>query len=1125
MAREVKFGIRLTGDAKGAVNAMQLTDKELSRLQREMKRADGTMAKSRRTLKGWSSGILSAKSAIGGLMGAVGVGALANFAQQSIASTAAISELADRAGISSERMQELTKSFSDLGGVSESVTTGALRRFNRRMGLAAEGTGAAKDTFGELGISIRDAGGRMRETQPVLDEAIKRLSRIENDSVRAAQASELFGEDAGPAMAAALGQGADAIDEHTQKLREQGRVLSNETVQAARDANDELNEMRDIVSAEFARNIADNAEAITALGGAMAKLAGWASDAAGGFVRFAEGLGEGMAKIIHGSDELEDRLVERRKRIMDVMNDPTPISGWLLSDADEQFIEQAGGIEQALGRVDEALAQVRQEAERADSQMRAFAGLPAEPLAAIASGTGELADEAGKAGEEVARLMASYTELGETAGMTKAEMAAYKLEQAGATEEQIKAAVASIKHAKALEEQAERTRSAREESAKFKSELEALKDQLDPFRKEAREMFDALEMIEDAYGEGSKEAEKWSQKILMTMGGAEEATRDLADTTETETQRMESALSSGAEAAQEAWENSLRRIDDAFADVWRGAFDSFSDFADSLKNAFQQLLAELAHAAITRPIMLSLGASMGVIPQGASAASSAISGAGALSSGGGLLDMVTGGVSGMGSAITGIGGALGSSMISGVGTGMGLTAANFAAGGLTGGLSSTMGLVGSSLSSGAVGTAFGAALPVVGPLLGIAGALGAFDGLFGGKPSHKRQRTDIDLMAEQITRTGQGSSTVTGGYDAFSQAVQGSGDKYSQEGRDAADALGQAITSMATSLTDTFGGEIDKRLSVSLSQREGLELADLSAGEEYFSGKEFKQASDLLRAAIGKLLDGATADVPAYISTLLGSLTGDVEAIVRQFDAVTGISRMIGRNVVGEASAAYDDAQNPATTAQAFRDQTDSVRDLASALDGSEQSLIALNYSYARQQQLAYQLTQTYLQAGDAVESSLMSLRERIRQDLMGEEELYNYRKSQAESLAASLRQMTDPARITETIGRIEDLTGSAWQSLAEGQRQAMGEEFLSFLDDTNSLAQKQLDKGLAQVEDAQANLSKEVERAMQNAASAMNSAADKQNAAADKMTSAADRISAAVSRMPTGGGAEVTYA
>lgn len=68
--------------------------------------------------------------------------------------------------------------------------------------------------------------------------------------------------------------------------------------------------------------------------------------------------------------------------------------------------------------------------------------------------------------------------------------------------------------------------------------------------------------------------------------------------------------------AATAWgkftEGALDRVDGAFADAWKNIGDGFDGFATSLKDGFKQLLAELAHMAITRPIVMQIGAALGV---------------------------------------------------------------------------------------------------------------------------------------------------------------------------------------------------------------------------------------------------------------------------------------------------------------------------------------------------------------------------------------------------------------------------------------------------------------------------------------------------------------------------------
>lgn len=66
-------------------------------------------------------------------------------------------------------------------------------------------------------------------------------------------------------------------------------------------------------------------------------------------------------------------------------------------------------------------------------------------------------------------------------------------------------------------------------------------------------------------------------------------------------------------------EKAAERIEEALSDAWLNAFDGFESMADGIKNAFKRMLAEMAHMALTRPIMVSMGLG-GLLPSGANAA-------------------------------------------------------------------------------------------------------------------------------------------------------------------------------------------------------------------------------------------------------------------------------------------------------------------------------------------------------------------------------------------------------------------------------------------------------------------------------------------------------------------------
>lgn len=103
------------------------------------------------------------------------------------------------------------------------------------------------------------------------------------------------------------------------------------------------------------------------------------------------------------------------------------------------------------------------------------------------------------------------------------------------------------------------------------------------------------------------------------------------------------------EAADElatSWEKAMERIDEAFADAWEGAFDSFEDFSEAIQDSFKKLMAELAHQAITKPILIQLGVG----------GSAGVAG----SAGGGIIGYAVSGLASSALASLGISGGIGS---------------------------------------------------------------------------------------------------------------------------------------------------------------------------------------------------------------------------------------------------------------------------------------------------------------------------------------------------------------------------------------------------------------------------------------------------------------------------------
>jgi tape measure domain-containing protein len=127
----------------------------------------------------------------------------------------------------------------------------------------------------------------------------------------------------------------------------------------------------------------------------------------------------------------------------------------------------------------------------------------------------------------------------------------------------------------------------------YRKALETLEDRLDPAGKATKVFREEQKRLTDAIKRGGPDVEKYRRLLVELEKQYDDNTR---------------ATSEWAK-----WtEGALDRVDGAFADAWRNIGDGFDGFRDSLTNAFKQMLAELAHMAITKPIIMQIGASLGI---------------------------------------------------------------------------------------------------------------------------------------------------------------------------------------------------------------------------------------------------------------------------------------------------------------------------------------------------------------------------------------------------------------------------------------------------------------------------------------------------------------------------------
>ncbi|WP_312375014.1 DUF4214 domain-containing protein [Pseudomonas oryzihabitans] len=148
----------------------------------------------------------------------------------------------------------------------------------------------------------------------------------------------------------------------------------------------------------------------------------------------------------------------------------------------------------------------------------------------------------------------------------------------------------------AAPEIAKRTKEEEKAAAALKKtndELQKLVDELDPASKRSRDYAEQQALLNGAIAKGGPQV-TYYQTLLGKLND------------------QYVANGKGADQWAQFTEGAVDRVDDAFADAWKTIDGDFDKFGDGLKDSMKQLLAELAHMAITKPIVVQLGAALGV---------------------------------------------------------------------------------------------------------------------------------------------------------------------------------------------------------------------------------------------------------------------------------------------------------------------------------------------------------------------------------------------------------------------------------------------------------------------------------------------------------------------------------
>ena len=163
-------------------------------------------------------------------------------------------------GIAAEDLQAYYYA-AELVDVSVETLTSTMARNVRAMSYAQDGTARYVEAYEQLGVSVTNADGSLRDSEDVYWDVIDALGKMENASERDAVAMELLGRSA-QQINTLIAAGSGVMDEYAQMAEQAGYVMDEKMLASVMALDDELQiqnnnmtALKNTVAAQFAPEI------------------------------------------------------------------------------------------------------------------------------------------------------------------------------------------------------------------------------------------------------------------------------------------------------------------------------------------------------------------------------------------------------------------------------------------------------------------------------------------------------------------------------------------------------------------------------------------------------------------------------------------------------------------------------------------------------------------------------------------------------------------------------------------------------------------------------------------------------------------------------------------------------
>lgn len=167
-----------------------------------------------------------------------------------------LNTLSKQTGLTTEDLQKMQYA-SELVDVSVDDIAGSMSKMRRAMA-----TDGKQDVFAQLGVSVRDGTGALRDSSTVFYEVLDRLGKVGNETERDALAMEIFGRSADQ-LAGIIDDGGASLKALGEEAENLGLILDQATLDAMNRVNDQIDRLKAQAQGQFAKAGAAALEALT----------------------------------------------------------------------------------------------------------------------------------------------------------------------------------------------------------------------------------------------------------------------------------------------------------------------------------------------------------------------------------------------------------------------------------------------------------------------------------------------------------------------------------------------------------------------------------------------------------------------------------------------------------------------------------------------------------------------------------------------------------------------------------------------------------------------------------------------------------------------------------------------